>query len=47
MGVIKYLFQHPRTQGFLTSSEWKDVISGIEPITDSGITKHCVEQQEV
>ena len=45
--VVKYLLHHPRTSGFLTSSEWRDIISGIELKTDLGITKYCAEQQKV
>ncbi len=45
--VVKYLYHHPRTSIFLTPSEWREIISGIEPTTDLGITKHCAERQKV
>lgn len=45
--TLKYLREHPYTSRFLSPTEWGNVIDGIEPLTDEGITKHCAERFQI
>ena len=45
--LIRYLRDHPYISNYLTSNEWRNVINGLELLSDEGITKYCGERFQI